>query len=226
MLCSPHSQLHSANPKNIPGPIRAAPRSRSHSGNLKNVHRPISFRSAGRSAASPKNVLGPILDPPLSSKHRVDPKNVPGPIRAASRSQSHSVNLKNVHRPIRYVVPFVGHGAANRKNVHGPILAPLLSSDTRRARKMFLDLSEVRSTRWAHAALPKKCSWTYLQFSLLLIAFSRPEYCPQNRYDVSEGCRFCAVLRADTASTAAAVTAGRLGTLHSTATDPTPFEAA
>jgi hypothetical protein len=147
MLYSPHGRLHSASPKNVPGPIRAAPRSRSHSVNLKNVHRLITFRSAGRSAVRPKNVLGPILEPPLSSKHCVDPKNVPGPIRAALRAQSHSVNLKNVHRPIR-----MSFGSSVTALPTG---------------KMFLDLSWSQFCPGTHG-VPEKCSWTYPKFARLV----------------------------------------------------------
>jgi hypothetical protein len=155
MLCSPHQRLHSARPKNVHRPI------------------PMCVPVASRGAANRKNVLGPILDPPLSSKHSVDPKNVPGPIRAASCSQSHSVNLKNVHRPMRMLFcssvtalptgkmfldlswsQFCAWGTVYPKNVPGPIRSSLDSLDPH--------------------CNPRKCSWTYLELSLLLIAFSRP----------------------------------------------------
>jgi hypothetical protein len=98
MLCSPHGRLHSASPKNVLGPIRAALRSRSHFVNLKNVPRPI--RSELRSSVTRPN-RKMFLD--LSGRHLcrpshcVDPKNVPGPVRAAPRSQSPRRSARMTH---------------------------------------------------------------------------------------------------------------------------------
>ena len=148
MLCSPHGRLHSASPKNVLGPIRAALRSRSHFVNLKNVPRPI--RSALRSSVTRPN-RKMFLD--LSWRHLcrpshcVDPKNVPGPIRAAPRSQSHSVNLKNVHRPIR---------------MQFRSSATVLPTG-----KMFMDLSQHHFCPSTHG-VPEKCSWTYPKFARLV----------------------------------------------------------
>jgi len=132
MLCSSHPRLHSASPKNVPGPIRAAPRSRSHSVSLKNVHRPIrSLLHRRPHAGQPEECSW----------------TYPG---FASAPQPHSVNLINVHRPIRsslhllvtrctpkacfwthpgFHVRSRSH-SVNLKNVPGatPELAPLLAA--------------------------------------------------------------------------------------------------
>lgn len=146
MLCSSHPRLHSASPKNVPGPIRAAPRSRSPFVNLKNIHKPIrSLLHRRPHAASRKNVLGPILEPHLSSTHCVDRKNVRGPIAPLPSALTGLRNLKTVHRPIR--------------------MSFRLSARRWPTGEMFLDLSGSHVKPLIEYCQPGKYSWSYPELS-------------------------------------------------------------
>ena len=102
MPFSPHRRLHSASPKNVLGPIRAA----------RAPDRIPSNRKMFIDLYGVRSIAGYTL--PTTGRMFLDLS------RRCLSPQPHSVNLKNVHRPIRSS-PHHWSQAGHRMNVPGPI---------------------------------------------------------------------------------------------------------